>query len=174
MKSSVPAISISPSESPISGSQDAVWAAWTGPQACGEPWWEVRGSRARGQGILSLAPTVRSLLAGDSFWLKLAASLQESIFLCSPLSEHLSLWARVVTAPAAAGPRVPGLWFPNTHTSIYRAPSVNKHSYSSLTCKPRLSSPETLTATSSFLTQGGNWSLLRPSPWSHLSLFYGT
>lgn len=84
----------------------------------GRPMGNPAGGSAEGgersQGIFFLAPAVRSLLAGYVLWLKLAASLQDYIRPCwllsEPWREH-SIWAGVVTAPAAPSPSILGCGF---------------------------------------------------------------
>ena len=93
-------------ESTISESQDAVWSAWMGPQACGEPWWEVRGKRGKRSGNFILGSRWE-VTSGWSWPLTKACCFSAGMHPSrSALSEH-SLQAPAVTAPAAPGPRVP-------------------------------------------------------------------
>ena len=106
MEPSVSALSNSPSVSTISESQDAVWSAWMGPQACGEPWWEVRGKRGKRSGNFILGSRWE-VTSGWSWPLTKACCFSAGMHPSrSALSEH-SLQAPAVTAPAAPGPRVP-------------------------------------------------------------------
>lgn len=100
------ALSNSPSEFTISESQDAVWSAWMGPQACGEPWWEVRGKRGKRSGNFGLGSRWE-VTSGWSWPLTKAgcfsAGMHPSAQLWVSTPFKLQRW---VTALAAPGPRV--------------------------------------------------------------------